>query len=145
MKTHASIMESADATADYINSHVSAFPEHLKPLALAAVRSMSPVERVVKGMELLYAVARSEHDEDAGDLLDALHSNAMQVAEGGFWGKGDRAVSIAKFARHEAGEWTNGVPAPAEVDIDPEYVKPAPQATVTEPETPASPETPPSE
>lgn len=125
MLTHGSPVESANYLADYVVMNVNSFPEYLQLKALDAVRRVSPVERLVLGMECLFALATQEDDPtEKITALEALHSVAMQVAEGGFFGKGDRALSIVKFARYEAGEWTEGVDAPETPTVDATYAPP---------------------
>lgn len=137
MLTHSSPFASADNVADYVNANVASFPEHLKARALEAVREVSPVVRLVKGMELLYAVTQDGEAPERETAINALGSAAMQVAEGGFWGKQDRALGIVKFVRVELNEWPFGVPAPEFPAVDGEYL--APVAAVAPPVSPPDP------
>lgn len=139
MLTHDSPVASANNLADYINAHVSGFPFSIQAKALEAVREVSPVVRLVKGMETLFAVVSLETQPDREGALNALGSAAMQVAEGGFWGKGDRAIKIMKFVRLELGEWPEGLDAPEAPELDPDYVAapaPDPIPPTTPPEQP---------
>jgi len=140
MLTHSNPVESANYLADYVNANVNTFPEHLQLKALDAVRRISPVERLVYGMELLFALALQEDDVNERSVaLNALYSVSLQVAEGGFFGKGDRAVAIMKYARHEGGEWPFGLDAPEAPVVDAGYAPPVPVAPIPGVDAPADP------
>lgn len=112
MLTHNSPVESANFLADYINANAAAFPEHLKTPAIEAVREASPVARMAKGIEVVFAVVVDEAAPDRETGLNALASSSLQVAEGNFWGLQDRAIAFMKWTRLALGEWPEGIDAP---------------------------------
>jgi hypothetical protein len=126
MLTHNSPVESANFLADYINANVSAFPEHLKTPAIEAVREASPVARMAKGIEVVFAVVVDEAAPERETGLNALASSSLQVAEGNFWGLQDRAISFMKWTRLALGEWPEGIDAPEVPAVDAAFVAPAP-------------------
>lgn len=129
MRTFNSIQDCADFVADYLTMNVNSLPENLQEPARAANRAISPVDRVVNGMELLLAIVESDYVENEATALEALHAAAHQVANGGFWNKGNRAVQVMAYARHKAGEWPKGLDAPATPELDSQFAHaPAPAA-----------------
>jgi len=118
MLTHPTVTDSANYVVDYFNEHLSTFSDHLKEKAKAAARMPSPVDRLVNGMEVIFAVLLEEDTPDRETAIQALHTAAVEVASNGFHAKGDRAMTLVKYARYEAGEWTVGVPAPDTPAID---------------------------
>lgn len=124
MLRHDSPVEAANYLADYINANVSAFPEHLKTPAIEAVREASPVARMAKGIEVIFAVVVSEDAPDRETGLNALGSASVQVAEGNFWGKQDRGIALMKWARFALGEWPEGIDPPDAPEIDPSLAPP---------------------
>lgn len=125
MLQHNSPVESANYLADYINGNISAFPEHLKTPALEAVREASPVARMAKGIEVVFAVVVSEDAPDRETGLNALASSSLQVAEGNFWGKQDRAIEFMKWSRLALGEWPEGIDPPAVPAVEGALAAPA--------------------
>lgn len=135
MDPHTTIVAAADASGDFVISHVTTFPEYLQPLALVAARSASPVERVVNSMELFFALSETDYSSDLPVMYNNLYSCATQVAGGGFWGKGERAVDLMKYARWKAGEWPDGMDPPPVPELDPAYAPPPPPPEPLEPPT----------
>lgn len=121
MQSFENPLVAADAVADYVTINYGTIPPHLQQLALEAVRRPSPVERLVKGMELLLAAALADGMDDRQVGLNLLGGVAAQVAAGAFWSKGDRAVQIMSAVKGELGELPAGIMPADWPEVDPEY------------------------
>lgn len=136
--TEKSAIEAIDLLQNYVIENFANLPTEAREKLLGVARDRVAINVLVVGSELLYSAllqCPNMPNSDAGYM--AVGSAAIHVAQGNFWGRGERAMALASYANFKLNGATGRAGQPPVPDLDDAYrIIPAP----VEVETPPPPE-----
>lgn len=120
-----------EATAklqDYLILNMGAIPANAQEKLLPIARERSPVDTIVKGVELLYSALLQTEMPNPQDGWNALGSAAIHLGNSNYHGKSARGYELANYANFKL-EDTEGDANPAVPELADEYrIVPKPPA-----------------